>query len=571
MAMFRERLAKESPNPIDWYEASLETARYSDPPDDAPLVGYLRSLFVNHKPDLIVTTGPPAARFIQRYRSELFPTAPLLITAVEKRIIDVGALTASDSVVAFHLDLAAVIDNILQVLPNTTSISVVIGNSPLERYWVEETRREFQPFVDRIKFTWLNERSLEEICRHLSSLSPQSAIFYAYVLVDATGVPYTGSQPLRELRSCANAPMFSFTDAYLGHGTVGGPLLSSVSLSKLAVDAAVRILGSEKSASVGTAYLGMEAPVYDWRELHRWNIDEARLPTGSIIQFREPALWQRYRWQIPSLAATLLLQAAVITWLFYERHKRRRAELASQGRMLQVVHLNRTAAAGALSASIAHELNQPLGAIQNYADAAEKYLRTDPPKLDRALAILDHIRRDNQRAAEIIAPLRGLLKKRSEIILHEFDLNDAVRDAVHILEAEALKRGMSLVTSQAKVGLPVRADRIHLEQVILNLALNGLDAMQDHDRGGATLTICSELVGDSGEVSVIDSGAGIPNNLESTIFETFFTTKLNGTGLGLTIARTIIETYGGRIWAENRVEGGAIFRFTVPLVKSVLT
>lgn len=123
-----------------------------------------------------VSTGRRNTRFIQRYRSELFPTAPLLITAVEKRIIDVGALTASDSVVAFHLDLAAVIDNILQVLPNTTSISVVIGNSPLERYWVEETRREFQPFMDRIKFTWLNERSLEDICRHLSSLSPQSAI-----------------------------------------------------------------------------------------------------------------------------------------------------------------------------------------------------------------------------------------------------------------------------------------------------------------------------------------------------------------------------------------------------------
>lgn len=568
--MFRERLAKESPNPIDWSEASLETARSSEPPDDAPLVGYLRSLFVDRKPDLIVTIGGAAARFVQLYRSELFPSTPLLITAAEKRIIESTTLSASDHVIAFNLDFAAIVANILQVLPNTKQISVVLGNSPLERYWVKETQRVFQPFMDRIKFIWLNELPFEEICRHIASLPPQSVIFYIFVFVDSAGVQYIGFQPLRELRACANAPMFSYVDTYLGHGIVGGPLLSHVRLNNLAVDAAIRILGSDKQVSTGATYLGLETPVYDWRELQRWNIDEARLPVDSIIQFREPTLWQRYYWRFSAIAAALLLQAAVIMWLFYERQRRRMAELASRGRMLEVIHLNRTAAAGALSASIAHELNQPLGAIQNYADAAERYLKSDPPNLGRALTILDNIRRDDQRAAEIIAPLSGLLKKRAEVKLREFDLNEAVGDAIHILEAEALKRGVSLVASPAKVPLPVRADKIHLEQVILNLALNGLDAMQDHDRRAATLTICSALVGDSGEVSVLDSGAGIPSSLQSTIFESFFTTKQHGTGLGLTIARTIVETYGGRIWAENRKEGGAIFRFALPLARPVL-
>jgi signal transduction histidine kinase len=223
-----------------------------------------------------------------------------------------------------------------------------------------------------------------------------------------------------------------------------------------------------------------------------------------------------------------------------------------------------------LTASIAHDLNQPLGAIQSYADAAEQYLRADPPKLDKALAILGNIRRDDQRAADIIMHLKGLLKKKSDIALQEFDLNDVIRDALHILEAEALNRGVSLVAAPTKAALPVRADRIQLQQVILNLALNGLDAMRDCDSSAATLTIRSTLLGDKGaEVSIADSGIGIPSHQLSTIFETFFTTKQHGTGLGLSIARTIIETYGGRIWAENRAEGGAMLRFTLPLANAV--
>jgi signal transduction histidine kinase len=573
LGLFREQLVKASPNPIDLYEASLETVRYSDPQDDTPLLEYLRSLFSNRKLDLVVTVGGPAARFIQRYRSEpFFLSTPMLVTAVDERIVDIAALHASDAVIAFKIDLAAVINNILQVLPRTTDVAVIFGNSPFEKYWVEEARQELQSFMDRIKFTWLNEFSLDEILQRVASLPPRSAIFYGLFAVDAAGVPHAGDRPLQELHAHANAPIFTFIDTYMGRGIVGGPLLSHASLSRLAVEAAVRILGGETSDSVRMTTLGIETPVYDWRELQRWNIDESRLPTGSIVQFREPGLWERYRWLLIAVAVALLIQAAIIAWLLAERHRRVRAELESRGRLLETIHLNRTAAAGALSASIAHELNQPLGAIQNYADAAEQYLKADPPNLDRALTILGNIRRDDQRAAEIIMPLRGLLKKRSEIELQEFDLNRAVGDAIHILESEALKRGVSLIAAQAKVALPVRADQIHLQQVILNLALNGLDAMQDCDPSNAKLTIRSALTGKAlAEVSVIDSGVGVPNNLLSTVFETFFTTKQHGTGLGLSIARTIIEAYGGKIWAENCTEGGAVFRFTLPLAKSVAT
>lgn len=568
--LFREQLVRQSPYTIDLYEASLETARFSDHQNDTAVIEYLQVLFARQAPDLIVTTGGPAARFVQQHRSELFPSTPMLITAVEKQNIDTATLRPKDSVIAFALDHAAVIANILQVLPETTNVAVIHGNSPFEKFRVTVTRRGFQPFADRINFIWLNELSFDDIRTKVGTLPPQSAIYFGLFAVDAAGVPHAGNRALQELHAHANAPIFTYIDTYFGRGIVGGPLLSHKSLTRHAVEEAIRILAGEKPDNVRTSILGMETPVYDWRELRRWSIDESRLPPSSTVQFRVPGIWDQYRWHLTATGLALLVQATIITWLVIERHGRRRAELESRGRLLEVIHLNRTAAAGALTASIAHDLNQPLGAIQSYADAAEQYLRADPPKLDKALAILGNIRRDDQRAADIIMHLKGLLKKKSDIALQEFDLNDVIRDALHILEAEALNRGVSLVAAPTKAALPVRADRIQLQQVILNLALNGLDAMRDCDSSAATLTIRSTLLGDKGaEVSIADSGIGIPSHQLSTIFETFFTTKQHGTGLGLSIARTIIETYGGRIWAENRAEGGAMLRFTLPLANAV--
>ncbi|MGO9699191.1 MAG: sensor histidine kinase, partial [Xanthobacteraceae bacterium] len=229
--------------------------------------------------------------------------------------------------------------------------------------------------------------------------------------------------------------------------------------------------------------------------------------------------------------------------------------------------LDGTATAGALSASIAHELNQPLGAIQSSAEAAELYLKADPPNLERVEQILANIRRDDERAAEIISHLRGLLKRRSTIEFEDFDLNDVLRSALHILEPEALKRGVALSTNQAEGSLRVRADRTHLLQVILNLAMNGIDAIQNCASGGGKISIQTALIENSAMVSVADSGMGIPTDKLKQVFDTFYTTKREGTGLGLSIARTIIETYGGRIWAENRSGGGAVFRFSLPLSK----
>jgi signal transduction histidine kinase len=139
---------------------------------------------------------------------------------------------------------------------------------------------------------------------------------------------------------------------------------------------------------------------------------------------------------------------------------------------------------------------------------------------------------------------------------------------LRIVESEATRRGIALDIHQAPQTLPVRADQVHLQQVLLNLALNGIDAMKDTTRARKMVFQTARMTDREVEVSVLDTGSGIPEHRLNEIFESFFTTKQHGTGLGLSIARTIIEMYGGRIWAENRQGGGAAFRFVLPLVKA---
>ena len=306
--------------------------------------------------------------------------------------------------------------------------------------------------------------------------------------------------------------------------------------------------------------------MYDWRQLQRWSIDEARLPPGSIVQFRQPSAWQRYRWPVMGVLIATLLQSAMIGWLLMERYGRRRAELESRQRSLQVMHLNRTAEVGALSASFAHEVSQPLVAVELNAERAERLLRADRPEVGKLKEIVSDIRQANSLAMNVIGSLRNLLKRKSEV--QECDLNAVIADAVHLLEPEAHRRNIDLRVDDMQRALLVRADPVHLQQVILNLVTNAMDAMTDTAPGARKIEIRTAFAGESTiKVSVRDSGPGIPEEKLGEIFETFYTTKEQGTGLGLSVARTIVETYDGKIWAENQIGGGAVFHFTLPSVR----
>jgi len=227
-------------------------------------------------------------------------------------------------------------------------------------------------------------------------------------------------------------------------------------------------------------------------------------------------------------------------------------------------HAARLAVIGELTAMVAHEVNQPLCAILSNAEAAEALLQSDHPPLDELRAIMADICRDDLRAVEVVRRIRALTYKR-QTKLQPLDLNKTIEDALRLATGDALRRRVHIRRELAPKLPLVHADGPSLEQVLLNLVLNGMDAMNDTPDELRILTVQTKpLSGGAVEVTVADRGHGIPADKMARLFQSFFTTKPEGMGLGLSIASSIIRTHHGRIWAENLTTGGAAFHFTVP-------
>jgi PAS domain S-box-containing protein len=245
--------------------------------------------------------------------------------------------------------------------------------------------------------------------------------------------------------------------------------------------------------------------------------------------------------------------------------ERKRAEEALRAMQIELAHTNRVTTMGQLSASIAHEVNQPIAATVTNAQAALRWLRAQPPDIDEVRASLGRIVEDGKRAGNVIGGIRALIHK-VPARKDWFGLNEAILEMVVLTRSEALKHGISLQTRLAP-GLPmVQGDRTQLQQVILNLILNAIEAMGDLDDGTRELSIITET-GAAGEVlvTVSDSGPGLDPADVERVFQAFYTTKAKGMGMGLAICRTMVEAHGGRMWASANEPRGAVFQFTLPL------
>ena len=558
----RAELKRQSPWPLDIIENSLVTARFSDENPEAPFVEYLSALFANRPLDVIVSIGAPAADFVQRHRRRLFPTTPMVLTAVDQRRVQYSNLTGNDVAVAVNINYLSAFENILQVLPDTKDVIVVVGTSPIEKFWKEAIGKQAEPLTNRIKLSWTDELPFEELLKQASALPPHTAIFWELMIVDAAGVVHEGNLPLERLHAVANAPIFSYDESFFGNGIVGGPLLIVADTSRLTATVAVRILKGEKAGDIKVSPVEFSAPRFDWGQMQRWGISEKNLPPGSEILFRDPTVWEQYRAHILAVTAAILIQAALIFWLLYEHWRRQRAEILARNTMSELSHVNRMATAGQLSASIAHEVNQPLAGIVANAQAALRWL--EKANVEEVREGLKRIVSDGHRASDIITNLRAMFKSdvQEKTLV---DINKLVLSVLALVRIDLQKHEIKLQTQLDDQIPQVLGNQVQLQQVISNLVMNAIESMGSLQT--RALRIKTELSqSNTVHVSIEDTGTGIKSSDVAQLFKPMFTTKARGMGMGLSICQSIIENHDGRIWVSPGATGGSIFQFELPTI-----
>jgi C4-dicarboxylate-specific signal transduction histidine kinase len=263
------------------------------------------------------------------------------------------------------------------------------------------------------------------------------------------------------------------------------------------------------------------------------------------------------------LVTLLILGVAMLSSIVDRRFEAQAFELALARANMGLVHVGRAASLGELAASIAHEINQPLGAVVNSASATLRWLASQPPNLQEARDAATQTVREANRASEVIARTRALLKKETPR-MERLDLNEVIRDALAPAGNDIAKVRVAVKSELSASAPTVSGDRVQLQQVMFNLIINGIEAMDGVRDRQRELRIESKT--DSGlvYVSVEDTGVGLRQEDLDRLFHPFYTTKRNGIGMGLSISRSIIEAHGGRLWAEPRSPHGAVFRFSLP-------
>jgi signal transduction histidine kinase len=550
------------PGGVVFHVEFLAGPRYGGPDLRERQVEWLETKYRSVRVDLVVAMGGEALAFALSNRG-IWRDPPLVFLEVflPQEIPD-GARAATGFLMT--VDAAGTIRLARELLPGTRSVAIVAGTTARERAACERSTATLRD-TERLEVIDLCGLPLPEILARVASLPEGTVVFYLPLSVDGAGATYVPADVSARVAAAANRPTFSPHGTHLGRGVVGGVSIDHRSAGILAGNLARRILDGEDPAGIPVERPRLNQTAVDARALNRWGIPRSRVPSGALVEFDEPSLWQRYGQWITIGLAVLGAQTLVIGGLLMERRRRREAQQAAErAKDLedQVARMNRASSLGELSGAIAHELGQPLTAITSNAHAAVALLGRGTASSPDVREILGDISLDAERAAQVLRRMRGYLRHETGDT-RPVHLDAVAREAERLVRPSAREQEVAIRMETPPGMPPVMGDPVQLLQVALNLVANAMEAA---GRGAPPrqVTIRTRRSGASVELSVEDSGPGIPAELADRVFQPFFTTRKNGLGMGLAICRTLVEAHGGRVWIACADPGRTELRVALP-------
>jgi len=557
-----------SPTRVVFYDELLDLGRFPENARRDEILSVIVRKYRGIHFDAIVTDGSRALQFATERVMARFPNVPIVYAVAFEPILDFSALPANVTGVRDLIPHAQTFALARALQPHADTLVIVAGSSPNDSVILAAALRDLTPHLDGMQLVVWRDWTYGSLLQRMRTLSAHDITILSAFTRDRAGQEFNAGEIIASLTQRASGPVYGIARNWVGDGIVGGVTMDFADDGARTGRLLLRVLGRASPAlPLPPPELASPATVVDWRELRHWRLPESRLPAGTQVLFRTPTVWERFHRLFLATAAIIAAQTTLIVLLLVERRKRIRAvRMAEESRAL-LAHIARVATLGELTAAISHELRQPLSAIRANAEAGAMLLERTPSDLSEARDAFTDIAQDDRRAVEVLDRIRMLVRK-EESIATPVDLNDVCERSSELLMSEAVQHGVYLRLSLAPDLPPIIGDPVQLQQVVLNLALNAIDAV------GASPGAREVVVGtrapsrDEAEIFVRDTGPGLSPEAELHAFEAFFSTKKTGLGMGLAIVRSIVERHRGRVHAENETTGGAVFRVQLPIASA---
>jgi signal transduction histidine kinase len=525
--------------------------------------------------DLLITIGPGLNNALIKYADSSFKNLNTISIDLDMpgkvTLADMNIKNGKEIILKFQVRNS--IKQALDLFPEHRNVFVIAGKSRLDSYFstlIRQCVNEFEPVHN---FNFVPTMTMDSTIRFVRAIPANSIVLIPAYIQDAADVPFSTPEVLEIITRNCPAPVFlPITDAGVKtKGGVGGYLFSYDKLGKEIGKIANGVLNGKRIQDMTINENGFYEHFYNWAELERWHLTDSKLiPSGSIFYNRDTSFLKLYKWYILGVFLFILSQTILIIYLIRLNRRQKAISIKmeeTESMHRELIRTDRLAKMSTLTASLSHELFQPLAAIRLTAEAGKKFIETNKLDNDKASRMFDNILEDNIRATKIISSVKSLMKTETPE-KENVTLNALISETADIIRTEVYKKGIDLRLGCVPDKVVVFGSKIQLQQVLMNFIRNAAAAMEKNDQGNRTMEIILRIIKDEAIVSVRDTGEGINDEVREKLFKPFVSTKKDGFGIGLTLCKSLIENHNGKIWAEDIPGGGTMFSFSLKAIRN---